>query len=270
MRAARPRIEVLVDLAVLGCAPGYWPAVYSPTTRRQKATACGLRRYSMMCQRPEKRSRINRTASWPMPRRRQGRETKNSAIEKSDRTTARDYMAGAHHCKPDRLVVLDDRQQVGTGVGVPAAELVVLAVTELGQGREHAGAQWRQVIEVIAIGRLEPLPIAARAAHVANADGHATETRKPAQTGLRSARAFMPDPVGSVRRVGRRSSRSTPRQPAGSQEQPRQQAGSWSHRKRCSSRSSCNRRPERRPGQVLPGCCKRPARALRQQHQERA
>ncbi len=201
-----------------------------------------------------------------------GRATKNSAIEYS--AAPRPAAPGPVRtiAKPTGRSSLSTRQQVGAGIGKPAGQLVGLAVADFGQRRKQTGAERRQVIEVIAIDRFDPGAVAARLACVADADrharNHAAKHESPCrpgyglrglscQTRLDQFFAGAAGAAGAAAAGGQQR-----RQPEQRQEQRHQQPERRQEQR--------HRQPERRPEQRVPGCCKQPARTLRQQRQERA
>ena len=165
------------------------------TTRRQKLTAAGLRRYSVISQRPANRFRMRSTAVRPMPSRRLAREMKNSAMRYS--TTGRPATAAAgHHRKSNGLGGFENDQREGVAIAEPAGDLIRLTVTDFAQHREKTGAQRRQIIQIFAIdapiqSRSLSERRASRTLTVTTAGTFVSQKERPGQFAERSVRAVL-------------------------------------------------------------------------------
>ena len=139
-----------------------------------------------------------------MPRRRQGRAMKNSAIENSGARPQRRSGTGCSrvgrrrrrdHGEAHRLVAVKNCQHLGVAIGEPAQQLVGLAMPDLAQRREYAGCRGGQIVQVVAIDPLDPAAIVACAAAVPEADlmhGEDWRNRKARQTGMSPACTGFP------------------------------------------------------------------------------
>src|SRR6185436_4629096 len=75
-----------------------------------------------------------------------------------------------------QVVATQDDEGVHRGVPEPARQLVGRAVTDFSERSraEHAGVQWREVIQVVAVDAFDPLAVAGGAARIPHTDSHAS------------------------------------------------------------------------------------------------
>ena len=181
----------------------------------------GLRWYSVISQRPAKRSRISCTAPRPSAQSAMAAGNEEFAHAIVGAPTGRTR----HHREAHRQLRLRNDQWEGVGIAKPARHLIWLAMTHFAQHREDPGAHGVQVIDVVPEHLRDPGAVFPRSAGVSQTDGQRPILQQKARSRARAPVRAICEPTVGLESVTSRLLRRAGTAPR-PEEQQRQQAAS--------------------------------------------